>query len=99
MCENMTEIGYSVNGACAGYVAVPVENLYALPDTLDLVPASQAEPLAVALHAVDRIGLRPAERVAVFGAGGIGLLLTQAARAARAVVALASGSAGHIRPP
>ena len=34
--------------------------------------ASQAEPLAVALHAVDRISLRPAERVAVLGAGGIG---------------------------
>lgn len=91
MCENMTEIGFSVNGGCAGYVAVPVANLYPLPASLaGAAAASQAEPLAVALHAVGRIGLRPAERVAVLGCGGIGLLLTQAARIAGASVALAA---------
>lgn len=90
MCENLVEIGFTVDGGCAGYVAVPVANLYPLPDNMDLAVASQAEPLAVALHAVDRIGLRPAERVAVLGLGGIGQLLLQSARVAGGVVTLAA---------
>lgn len=90
MCEDLTEIGFTVDGGCAGYVAVPVANLYALPDGMDLAAASQAEPLAVALHAVDRIGLRPAERVAVLGCGGIGQLLLQSALVTGATVALAA---------
>ncbi len=90
MCENLTEIGFTVDGGCAGYAAVPLENLYPVPDSLGLAAASQAEPVAVVLHAIDRAGLRPAERVAVLGSGGIGLLLQQAVRAAGAVVAVAT---------
>lgn len=89
MCEDLTEIGFTVDGGLAGYVAVPVENLYPLPDAVGLADATQAEPLAVVLHALDRIALRPTERVAVLGCGGIGLLLLQAARAAGATVTLA----------
>ena len=89
MCENIVEIGFSVDGGCAGYVAVPIANLYAVPDGLDLVTASQAEPVSVVLHALDRVVLRPGERVAVLGCGGIGLLLLQAARAMGAAVTLA----------
>ncbi|MFI9322641.1 zinc-binding dehydrogenase [Kitasatospora aureofaciens] len=90
MCESLTEIGFTVNGGCAEYVDVPVPNLYALPDRLPLASACQVEPLAVALHAVDRAAVRPGERVAVLGCGGIGLLIVQAARCAGAVVQLAA---------
>ena len=90
MCENLTEIGFTVDGGCAGYAAVPLENLYRVPDSLGLAAASQAEPVAVVLHAIDRVGLRPTERVAVLGCGGIGLLLQQAVRAAGGVVELAT---------
>ncbi|HET6481161.1 MAG TPA: alcohol dehydrogenase catalytic domain-containing protein [Actinoplanes sp.] len=90
MCENLTEIGFSVNGGCAEYVDVPVANLYALPDNLSTAAACQAEPLSVALHALDRAALRSAERVAVLGCGGIGLLILQAARHAGAEVSLAA---------
>ena len=61
-------------------VDLPVNNLYAIPDELNQASACQVEPLAVALHAVNRAALRPAERVAVLGCGGIGLLILQAAR-------------------
>jgi 2-desacetyl-2-hydroxyethyl bacteriochlorophyllide A dehydrogenase len=88
MCENLVEIGFTVDGGCAGYVAVPLANLYPVPHNVDLAAACQVEPLAVAVHAVDRVGVRPSERVAVFGAGGIGLLLSQVAQAAGAEVAL-----------
>jgi threonine dehydrogenase-like Zn-dependent dehydrogenase len=41
------------------------------------------------LHAIDRVTLRPGERVAILGCGGIGLLLLQASRAVGATVAIA----------
>lgn len=90
MCENLTEIGFTVNGGCAGYVAVPVGNLYEVPAGLDLMAACQAEPLSVALHAVMRAGVRPGDQVAVLGCGGIGLLIQAAARQAGAHVELAA---------
>lgn len=90
MCEALTEIGFTINGGCAEYVDVPVENLYALPDNLHLASACQVEPLSVALHSVERAGLKPGERVAVLGCGGIGLLIMQAARHAGAFVELAA---------
>lgn len=97
MCESLTEIGFTVNGACAEYVDVPVTNLYALPDGLAMSAACQAEPLSVALHAVERAGLRPTERVAVLGCGGIGLLIVQATRCAGGVVELATDPAAYRR--
>lgn len=50
-----------------------------LPDTLPLERAALAEPLAVALHAVDLAGDLTGRRVLVIGAGPIGLLVVAAA--------------------
>lgn len=49
------------------------ESLFPVPDRLPLDVAALAEPLGVALRAVDRTEVEPGERVAVFGAGPIGL--------------------------
>jgi len=48
--------------------------LYRVPDGLALDVAALAEPLAVAMHAVDRAEVAPGDKVAVFGCGPIGLL-------------------------
>lgn len=48
-------------------------NLIAAPDHLPLSIAAAAEPLGVALHAVNRSGARAGETAAVFGVGPIGL--------------------------
>jgi (R,R)-butanediol dehydrogenase / meso-butanediol dehydrogenase / diacetyl reductase len=47
--------------------------VYPIPDSLDFETAALAEPLAVALHGVNRSGAKPGETVVVFGAGPIGL--------------------------
>jgi 2-desacetyl-2-hydroxyethyl bacteriochlorophyllide A dehydrogenase len=52
-----------------------------VPDTVADDEAALAEPLAVAVRALRRGGLRPGERVAVVGAGAVGLLAVQAAAA------------------
>ncbi|MEU7599841.1 alcohol dehydrogenase catalytic domain-containing protein [Streptomyces sp. NPDC041003] len=86
LCEDLQELGFTRDGACAEYMTIPVANLKPLPDALPLRSACQAEALAVALNAVDRLGVAPGEKVAVTGAGGIGLLLVQAARVRGGIV-------------
>lgn len=55
-------------------------SLFPVPDGLPLDLAALCEPLAVGANAVDRAGARPGEKVAVFGAGPIGLAAVVALR-------------------
>jgi len=65
-------------GAFADYLLVRdalrvSDNLLVIPDNVSMEHAALAEPLAVALHGVNRAELKPGDKVAVFGAGPIGL--------------------------
>ena len=80
LCDKLQELGFTRDGACADYMTIPASNLFSLPAELSLRTACQVEPFAVALHAVSAIELRPGEKVAVLGAGGIGRMLFNAAR-------------------
>jgi len=68
-------------GAFAEYIRVHESQLVRIPDRLPLRHAALAEPLAVALHALTRSGIRPGQRALVMGAGPIGLLVVAALRA------------------
>jgi threonine dehydrogenase-like Zn-dependent dehydrogenase len=48
-------------------------SLLALPEAMSFEQGALVEPLAVAVHATNRLGARPGDRVAIFGAGPIGL--------------------------
>jgi L-iditol 2-dehydrogenase len=81
MCENYDYLGSRSAGGFAEYVRAPARNLVRLPDGLDFETGALTEVMAVALHAVRRAGgLSGGERVAVFGAGTVGLLAAQFAR-------------------
>lgn len=56
------------------YVNLPAGNLLAIPPEMSLEHATLVEPLAVVLHSMHFVALRPGETAAVFGAGPIGLL-------------------------
>ena len=64
-------------GLFSTHRAVPVEQLRVLPEAVTTRQAALAEPLAVALHAIARVG-RVDGRVLVHGAGPIGLMLVAA---------------------
>lgn len=49
------------------------ESLLTIPDDLPFDIAAMTEPLAVALHGVNRLEVKPGDKVAVFGCGPIGL--------------------------
>jgi L-iditol 2-dehydrogenase len=82
LCERFRSTALDPGGF-AEYVRVPaelVEELLPL-DGLDPVTATLTEPLACALRAQDRAGVRPGDSLLVVGAGTSGLLHVAAAHA------------------
>jgi L-iditol 2-dehydrogenase len=87
LCDNRQVVGVSCGdyrraGAFAEYVAVPARIVYKLPESLGFAEAAMLEAVSVALHAVAVSKLEAPETALVIGAGMIGLLTLQAARAA-----------------
>jgi 2-desacetyl-2-hydroxyethyl bacteriochlorophyllide A dehydrogenase len=74
-------IGIGRDGGMADEMVVAESSVVPLPDGLDVADASLVEPIACSLHALRRAGLRGDERVAVVGAGMIGLAAALVARA------------------
>jgi 2-desacetyl-2-hydroxyethyl bacteriochlorophyllide A dehydrogenase len=85
LCERWGAIGDTVNGAMAEYVTVPAANCHRLPDGLSLAAGALIEPLSCAVHAFDLLPRLLGSRCLIYGAGTMGLLLLQLARAAGAV--------------
>jgi L-iditol 2-dehydrogenase len=56
------------------YANIPAHNLIAIPPGMSARDATIIEPLAVVLHSMQFVALRPSETAAVFGAGPIGLM-------------------------
>lgn len=87
LCDRRQVIGvscgdYRRDGAFAELVAVPQRILYRLPDNITFAEAAMLEAASVALHAVRVSAAMGGETALVIGAGMIGLLTLQAARAA-----------------
>lgn len=74
-CEHRDAVTGHFDGAFATHVTAAADSVLAIPDGLSLRDAALAEPLAIALHAVTRSGVRPDDEVLVFGAGPIGALI------------------------
>jgi L-iditol 2-dehydrogenase len=100
MCASRKAIGTTVDGGFADYLVIRAESVHRLPARVSLVAGALAEPLAVAVHAVqERAQVRPGELVAIIGPGTIGLLAAQVARAlgARVIVAGLARHAARFR--
>ncbi|NJP96319.1 zinc-dependent alcohol dehydrogenase [Nonomuraea sp. FMUSA5-5] len=81
LCESQLNSGYAVNGGHAEYAVAHAAYVVPVPD--GVVPA-EAAPLTCAgvttYKAVKVSGLRPSERAAIFGIGGLGHLAQQYAQ-------------------
>jgi L-iditol 2-dehydrogenase len=87
LCDNRQVVGvscgdYRRHGAFAEFVVVPQRILYHLPANISFAEAAMLEAVSVALHAVRVSAAKGGETALVIGAGMIGLLTLQAARAA-----------------
>jgi threonine dehydrogenase-like Zn-dependent dehydrogenase len=79
VCTGDQWLGGSVDGGMADELVVPERCLVFLPDRLALRDAFLAEPVAVGLHGLRRAEARAGERLAIVGAGSIGLLAAASA--------------------
>jgi 2-desacetyl-2-hydroxyethyl bacteriochlorophyllide A dehydrogenase len=83
LCEaDYDETGFTRPGAWADYLTLPARLLHVLPEDADLRAAAALEPAACVAAACLKAAPVPGERVAVVGAGTVGLLATQLLRAA-----------------
>ncbi len=81
LCEAYGYLGSRQDGGFAEYVSVPVSNLIALPDSVSYEAAAMLEPMAVAVHAMQRVSVETGDTVAVCGLGTIGRLLAMVLQA------------------
>lgn len=84
ICESLKVMGFQTGGAAQEYFVLPAENVLKLPDTMSLDEAAFIEPIAVTVHAIARGGGVEGKKVLVLGAGPIGNLTAQVARASGA---------------
>lgn len=66
---------YKKHGAFAELVSVPAHILYKIPDNVSFEQAAMAEPVAVALHAVNISRIQMEQSAVVVGTGMIGLFI------------------------
>jgi L-iditol 2-dehydrogenase len=86
LCANRKVLGvscgdYRRHGCFAEKVVLPTRILHRIPDTLSFDKAAFAEPVAIALHAVNLAPAITDEPAVVVGAGLIGLLVIQSLKA------------------
>jgi threonine dehydrogenase-like Zn-dependent dehydrogenase len=97
LCAALEHIGGARPGGFAQSTVAPADRLYPLPDHVSMDDASILDVLAVAVHALSRVPVAPGERVAVIGAGAIGLSIAQMAALSGGVVAVLGRREGPLR--
>lgn len=73
LCVARKTLGVHHDGGYAEFVAVPEANVHPLPDDISLRLAAALQPFSVAMNAVRQSGIKPGDRIAVWGLGTIGL--------------------------
>ena len=82
LCPDVTFMGTPpIDGAFAEYVAWPADFAYELPENVSLREGALCEPLSVGVHACRRGDVGAGDTVCVTGAGPIGLVMLEVARA------------------
>lgn len=79
LCATYYTLGFHCDGGLAEEAATPAGICVRVPDGCDDDAAAMAQPLAVALHGLNRSGAAAGDSVAVIGVGGIGAFIVAAA--------------------
>ena len=81
ICKTLEVLGCQCTGASSDYYPVNADQLYKLPDNIDYDVGTVIEPLSVGVRAVNRPGSVKGKNVLVIGAGTIGNVVMQSAKA------------------
>ena len=82
LCQDWHHIGLTRAGVLAELVVVPTASLLPLPDEVTLESAAFLEPLATAMHTLERVKPSPTTSAAIVGPGPLGFLHRQVLQAA-----------------
>ena len=97
-CAGRTVLGIvGRDGAHAGFLRLPVTNLFPVPDNVVDEHAVFTERLAAACGIMERVAIKSSQRVAVIGDGKLGLLCAQAIALSGAGVLLIGKHAEKLR--
>lgn len=80
LCEKLKVMGFQTTGVASEYFCMAAEKVTPLPDEMTMEEGAMIEPLAVAVHAVQRAGDVRGKDICVLGTGPIGILTAQAAK-------------------
>ncbi len=80
LCEELKVMGFQTTGVASRYFIVDAEKITPLPDEMSFDEGAMIEPLSVAVHAVKQAGDVTGQKIAVLGAGPIGILVAQTAK-------------------
>jgi L-iditol 2-dehydrogenase len=82
LCPNMEFYATPpIDGAFAQYCVIRTEFAHKIPDSMSDEAAALLEPLSVAITTMRKAGVTPGSSILIAGAGPIGILSAQAARA------------------
>lgn len=79
ICSSKIRLGVDTNGVFAEFVKVPARYVWKIPSPIPDEVAVFTEPLAVGVHAMRITAPNPGDKVLIFGAGIMGLLVLQLA--------------------
>jgi 2-desacetyl-2-hydroxyethyl bacteriochlorophyllide A dehydrogenase len=94
LCQDWHHIGLTCAGVLAEYVVVPAASLLPLPANVTLESAAFLEPLATAVHTMERVRPTPGTAAAIVGPGPLGFLHLQLLQAAGVGPIVMYGQAG-----
>jgi L-iditol 2-dehydrogenase len=94
ICQDWHHIGLTRAGVLAEFVVVPTTALLPLPDDVMLESAAFLEPLATAVHTLERVRPVPGTSAAIVGPGPLGFLHLLALQAAGLGPIVMYGQAG-----
>jgi L-iditol 2-dehydrogenase len=81
ICDRLKVMGFQTDGAAQEYFPVAANVVLKLPEGLSIDHGALIEPVSVAVHALSRFGSVDGLNVLVLGAGTIGNLVAQVAKA------------------
>lgn len=83
-CTSLEAIGVTTDGGFAEFCVAPEGQVYKVAEGIDFDTAAMAEPLACAIHGIDRAEIKQGQQVLIIGGGTIGLIMAQLAKLAGA---------------
>jgi 2-desacetyl-2-hydroxyethyl bacteriochlorophyllide A dehydrogenase len=81
ICDKLKVQGFQAPGCAQEYWLTTADMIIPLPDQFSFEQGAMVEPVSVAVHSTSRAGDMAGKNVAVLGAGPIGNLIAQVARA------------------